>query len=121
MSRPLGVQPKVVAFVVGTDPDSEINQLICVDGAGASTPGNLYSVNLSWNGATVGDNIFIWDNANKVASGTLLFMFRIPTTAGAFAAHFPAVGKRAYNGMYLNPVMAGGTMVLDMAISNGNG
>lgn len=121
MSRPIGVQTLGVTFIQGTDPDTSVNKLICVDGAGVSTPGNLYSVNLSWNGATVGDEIFIWDNANKTASGNKLFCFRVPTTAGSFPAHFPAVGKRAYAGMYLNCILASGTFNIDIGYSNGNG
>lgn len=120
MSRPLGVQTKGITFIMGTDPDP--NQLICVDQAGVSTPGNLYSCNISWKAATVGDVIIIWDNALKTASGVKLLTFVVPTTAGSFAPHFPAVGKRAYNGMYLNAIVAnGGEYALDIGLSNGGG
>lgn len=121
MSRPIGVQTLGITFIQGTDPDTSVNKLICVGGDGVSTPGNLYSVNLSWSGATVGDFIRIWDNANKTASGNLLFVFRVPTTAGSFAPVFPIMGKRAYNGMYLNCSLAGGTFAIDIGLANGNG
>lgn len=121
MSRPIGVQPIGITFIQGTDPDSSVNKLLCVGGDGVSTPGNLYSLNLSWSGATVGDMIYIWDSATKAAQGNKLFVFRVPTTAGSHSPTFPAVGKRAYNGMYLNCSLASGTFAIEGSYSNGNG
>lgn len=125
MSRPIGVQSKVVTFIVAAPQVDTLDQHICVDAVGVATPGNLYSLNLSWSGATVGDEIFIYDDAAAVPNVTTakkFLAFRVPTTAGSFAFALPAVGKRAYAGMFLHPICApGGTYNLDFGLSNGNG
>ena len=118
--RPIGVQSKCITFVVGVD---TLDQHLSTDGPGNPIPGNLYSVNISWTGATVGDEIFIYDTATVAGDITAnkLFSFRIPTAAGSFPAGLPAVGKRAYKGMWLHPILGGGAFNIDLGISNGNG
>ena len=97
--RPKGVQSAVI-----------IDKTDAIIKAGV---GILYSVNLSWSGATVGDTVVIYDHASA-ASGTKLFSFYLPTTAGSFASSFPEVGKEALLGMFIDFTITGGTIHVDV-------
>lgn len=124
MSRPLGVDSKTVSFVIASPQVDTLDQFIMVDSAGNPTPGNFYSLNLSWKGATVGDVIFIYDTKNGAAdipTATKLFSFVVPTAAGNYSPVFPSVGKRVRNGMWLHPIVGGGEFILDFGFANGNG
>lgn len=124
MSRPIGVQSKCVTFAVANPQVDTLDQHICVDNAGGATPGNLYSCNITWTGATVGDEIIIYDDAAatpNVATAKKFLVFRVPTTAGSFPFALPAVGKRAYNGMFLHPIVGSGVFNIDLGLANGNG
>lgn len=125
MSRPIGVQP-VILNQSGGAGGSLIEQHISVDAAGNPIPANLYSCNISWSGATVGDEINFYDDASALgavnpATAKKFLSFRVPTAAG-FAPYFlPAVGLRAYKGIHMVPALAGGIFNIDLGISNGGG
>lgn len=83
-----------------------------------ANPGKLYSVNLSWSGATVDDFFHIHDYAGADAAlgaaAAKVFTFRIPTAAGSFAAVLPAVGKEALVGLWLNLQSSGAKWSIDV-------
>lgn len=74
-------------------------------------PGILYSVNLSWTGATADDIINIHDCAAvaDITAANRIFTFRIQSATGSFSAMLPAVGLKGVVGLVLNTQAAGGT------------
>lgn len=91
-SRPQGVQSYTA---VGTG---------LADAVIKAANGKLYSVNVSWTGATADDLIHI-HNVAAVADITVasrIFSFRIPAATGTFAAVLPVVGLEADTGLVLN-------------------
>jgi hypothetical protein len=71
--------------------------------------GNLYSVNISWHGQTIGDRVVIYDAVTNDNTKPKLFDFVIPTAAGSFPAALPSVGKTAERGLFLNPQLSDNT------------
>ena len=63
------------------------------------TEGCIYSIDLSWTGQGVNDRIILKD----AVAGNVLWEFVIPTAAGSYAAHLPAVGIAFETGIYFNP------------------
>ena len=90
--RPSGVQSKCV---IGA---ALLDQVI------KATPGVLYSVNISWTGATADDLIHIHDCATvaEITAANRIFTFRVTAAAGYFAAVLPVFGKAAASGLVLN-------------------
>src|SRR3990167_1733059 len=80
------------------------------------TQGKLYSVNLSWTGATADDLIHINDCAAvaDITANNRIFTFRVPAATGTFAAVLPAVGKEALNGLVFNIQASGIKLAIDV-------
>ena len=72
-------------------------------------PVNIYSIDISWIGQTVGDRIILHDHASA-ALGNKVWEFVIPTAAGSFSPNMPAVGKICEKGIYLNPQLSDNTV-----------
>ena len=71
--------------------------------------GVLYSVNLSWTGATADDIISLHDCATvaEITDANRIFTFRVPAATGTFAAVLPAVGKQFESGLVFNQQASG--------------
>jgi hypothetical protein len=69
-----------------------------------ATPGVLYSVNLSWTGATADDIVSIHECATtaEITAANRIFTFRVPAATGTFPAALPVVGKEASFGLCFN-------------------
>lgn len=79
-------------------------------------PGVLYSVNITWSGASVDDLIHIHDAlaVANITANNRIFTFRCPTAAGSFAAVLPAVGKEALIGLVINFQSSGAKWSVDV-------
>jgi hypothetical protein len=87
-----------------------------VDAVIKDAPGKLYSVNLSWTGATADDLIHINDCATVAAitDANRIFTFRVPAATGTFGAVLPAVGKEALVGLVFNLQASGIKLAVDV-------
>lgn len=74
-------------------------------------PGILYSVNLSWTGATADDIINIHDCAAvaDITAANRIFCFRIQSATGSFPATLPSVGLKGVFGLVLNTQAVAGS------------
>lgn len=61
-------------------------------------------MHISWNNLTVGDRVVIFDS--DVNSGTKIFEFIIPTTAGSYSPNIASVGRQFVKGLFLNPQLS---------------
>ena len=91
-SRPQGVQNYTA---VGTG---------LADAVIKSANGKLYSINISFTGATADDLIHIHNCAAvaDITTANRIFSYRIPAAVGDFAAVLPVVGLEADLGLVLN-------------------
>ena len=78
--------------------------------------GILYSVNISFTGATADDLIHV-HNCAAVADITVanrIFSYRIPAAVGDFAASLPVVGIEADTGLVLNIQASGANWAISV-------
>lgn len=100
--RPQGVQ----SFVV--------NGTGLADQAIKANPGKLYSVNISWTGANVGDVLHIEDALSADPANKKIHSIRMDTAAGSHNPALPAVGLEASIGLWLNLQASGGNFSINI-------
>lgn len=79
--------------------------------------GVLYSVNLSWTGATADDVVSLHDCATvaEITDANRIFTFRVPTAVGSFPAALPTVGKEFLAGLVFNQQASGIKLGIDVS------
>ena len=85
-----------------------------MDQAIKDKPGILYSLNVSWTGATAGDVIHIEDALSANVANDKLYTVRIDATTGRHHAVLPSVGYQAVIGLWLNLQGSGGNFAINV-------
>ena len=80
--------------------------------------GNLYSIMISWRGASAGDRVYLLDGVD--GTGKAIMQITINDANNTISVPLPSVGLQFENGLYFKPVISGGEM--DATIGyDGNG